>query len=55
MSNVLEQPRSERVAVRISPGLKEIADEMAQEDDVTLSKLLERLLKAEAVRRSKLQ
>lgn len=50
MSANVEQ-RSERVAVRLSPTMKEAVERMAADDDVTVSKLLERLVRAEAEKR----
>ncbi len=47
------EPRSERVAVRLSPSMKEAIERMAADDDVTVSKLLERLVRAEAEKRGK--
>lgn len=52
MSN-LGTVRSERVAVRLSPELKAQIEELAAEDDVTMSKWMERVVREAAERRRK--
>jgi predicted HicB family RNase H-like nuclease len=48
----LGKSRSERVAVRLTPELKALIEELAEQDDVTLSKWLERAAR-EAVEKRK--
>ena len=50
MSNT-QPARSERVAVRLTPELKAEIEALASEDDVTLSKWLERAAREAAERR----
>jgi predicted HicB family RNase H-like nuclease len=52
MSNA-QEARSERLAVRLPPTLKEAVTELAVEDDVTLSKWIERAIRAEVERRKR--
>lgn len=52
MSSV-ENARSERVALRLTPELKALVDQFAAEDDVSLSKWMERVVKEAAQKRRK--
>jgi predicted HicB family RNase H-like nuclease len=45
MATEVEQKRSERIAVRLRPSLKERAELLAQNEDRTLSAWIERLIK----------
>jgi predicted HicB family RNase H-like nuclease len=45
MSARVEHKRSERVAVRLRPSLKEQAEQLAQNEDRTLSAWIERLIR----------
>lgn len=54
LSNVLQEQKTDRIAVRIPPTLKECIEEMAREDDRTMSQFVERMLRNAAVEAGKL-